>query len=160
MRALTPAAIAEINKLASGGVFLWLLAVTHPDLSPLYLVNNTKDITSNGIIYTAFPFTIKLMDEVRNQFTSASLMLSNVDLEAVKRLRSISAEAPATFTASLILASQPNSIVLGPISWINKEATGNYLMAEIELGLRSLRGLTFPRPAMDPEAFPALHRTF
>lgn len=160
MRSLTPAAIAELNKLSRAGVFLWLLQITHASLSPIYLVNNTKDVTSNGQVYTAFPFTLKLADETKDQFNPAQLDIANIDRQAIKMLRSVDIESPLTFTATLILASAPNTAVIGPMSWIVKDATGDGRMVSITLGMRSLRGQQFPAIPMGPNEFPALHRTF
>lgn len=160
MRTLTPAAIAELNKLASSGVFLWLLKITHESLSPVYLVNNTKDITSNNQIYTAFPFTLKLADETKDQFNPAQLDIANVNRQPIQMLRSVSIESPLTFTATLILASAPDTAVIGPMSWIVKEASGDGRTISITLGMRSLRGQQFPAIPMGPNEFPALHRTF
>lgn len=160
MRSLTPAAIAELNKLASSGVFLWLLKISHASISPVYLVNNTKNITSNNIVHTAFPFTLKLADETKDQFNPAQLDIANIDLQAIKLLRSVNNESPLTFTATLILASAPNTAVIGPMSWIVKDATGDGRMVSITLGMRSLRGQQFPAIPMGPNEFPAVHRTF
>ncbi len=50
-------------------VFLALLTIAHADISPsIRVVNNTENITSNGNLFTAFPFDIQLPDEKRRFF--------------------------------------------------------------------------------------------
>lgn len=88
---------------------LVLLKIDHDDLaSPIYVVNNGANITSNGTEYTAFPFEIKMPDADMR----AELSICNVDRQIVLAIRTIS--SPAEVTISVILASDPDTVEVGP----------------------------------------------
>ena len=77
MLRLSQASIIEKNKLATGGVWLLALEAQIPG-SPIYLVNNTEDLTLGGQVYTAFPFSLEDITEDSKELPNVKLTVSNV----------------------------------------------------------------------------------
>lgn len=73
-----------------GGGFLILLTINHPQLAtPLRVVNNTVNITSNGDDFIAYPFKIKLPEEREGIAPLAKLTIDNVSREIIQSIRQI-----------------------------------------------------------------------
>ena len=113
-RSLTAATVRSLMANETGEVFLFLIALAHPEMVTMYFVNNTVDIVSNGTTYTAYPFDLTLPDDREDTITGLQLTIDNVDRRIVQAVRSI--DTPATFTLSVIRAAEPNVVVAGPVS--------------------------------------------
>ena len=89
-RTISPTATEAIHKTETEEVFLVLLELSHALIvPPLRLVNNDVDITSNGNLFTAFPFEITLPNDEENIIPQAKLKIDNVDRQIVDVIRSI-----------------------------------------------------------------------
>ena len=108
MKDLSANFISEINSQNSGDVFLWLVEASHSSFETLYLVANTEDIVSNGRTYTAFPFKLTLAPDDDGEAPIAKIDFSNVGLELVENIRSVT--SPIKFKLQLVLASAPDEI--------------------------------------------------
>ena len=90
-------------------MFLFLLTLDHDDLaSPIRVVNNVENITSNGNVYTAFPFELILPQDDGDTLPQVIISLSNVDLSLVDEIRGLT--GALTVTLEIVLASSPNTI--------------------------------------------------
>jgi len=90
-------------------VFLKLLTIEHDDLaSPIRVVDNTENIESNGETYLAAGFDVKLPDDDGR----TTLSVCNVDRVMVQAIRSI--DSSPTISLSVIMASDPDTIEVGP----------------------------------------------
>lgn len=76
---------AFINSPNCNVAFIALVEITHPDLDTLRIANDQTDVTHNGVVYTAMPFDIKMMDESQNELTTSQLKIFWVD-SAIKDL--------------------------------------------------------------------------
>lgn len=106
-RNLSNALLDENNTLHSGDPLLTLLQVTHPDITPIYLVNDNEDIISNGQTYIAYPFRVQLPKEDGESLPTASIQFDNVDRLLVDEIRSI--PDAATARMSNVLKSSPDN---------------------------------------------------
>lgn len=143
-----------MNAQETGEVWLVLLTITHTDLpAPLRFVNNNEDITSNGNVYTAFPFEIFLPDQDPDQPPRASLRIDNVDRQIVAALRTLTS-AP-TIQFDIILASAPNTI---EATFPGMKLVGaSYTAATIEGEIAPESLFTEPMTyTMTPSRFPGL----
>ena len=77
MLELSQASIIEKNKIATSGVWLLALEAQIPG-NPLYLVNNTENLTLGGQEYTAFPFSLEDITEDSKELPNVKLTVSNV----------------------------------------------------------------------------------
>ncbi len=82
------------------------IEIAHADLTtPIRVVNNTKDVTVDGVIYTAFPFDILLPDSLEDAPPRAKLRIDNVDQSIGQAVRSIT--TPATVTVKVVRVVDP-----------------------------------------------------
>ncbi len=114
-RSISTAMQAAIHARATDEVFLILLTVDHDDLAtPERYVNNVKDITSNGRVFTAYPFEVTLPDQDPERPLEVTLVLDNVAQDIIQTLRSCS--SPLSIDLEVVMASDPDTIEIGPLS--------------------------------------------
>lgn len=102
-------------KQQTDRVFLVLVELDHADLaSPIRLVNNYENITSNGDVYSAAAFSFTPPVEEDGTIKNSSISFDNVDRAIVEAVRSISS-AP-TVSVSIIRADAPDTVEAGP--WV------------------------------------------
>lgn len=108
----------EARSRDTGETALVLLTITHAQLTtPIRVVNNQigQDITSNGNVFTAFPFQVQLISDNEGPPTG-QLTVANVDQAIGLALLAI--DTPAQARIDLILASAPNTLFR---TWQNLE---------------------------------------
>jgi hypothetical protein len=113
---LSLTAYKAIMAQSTGQVPLFLIEFTHVDLvQPIRLVADEQDIVSNGNTYTAFPFSVILPDDQVGRVATTTLELCNVSLELVSQLDALTTYPELTL--SLVLASSPDTLELGPAEY-------------------------------------------
>ena len=137
-------------------VFLYFLAISHPTLPDvLRFVNNMENITSGGYEYFGCPFKIALPDERDDGVPpQVQLEVDNVHREIVIALRTITS-APR-IDLSVALAATPDTLEVGPIPFILRNATYDATTVRGTLWLDDILGEPFPAGTMDPPRFPGL----
>lgn len=106
---ISPQLLAEFYGPESGDPFLALLTLSHPTLpEDIRLVNNTVDIVSRGLTFTAFPMTVRLPADDGESAREFSIDFDNVGLELIAALRSITSEIGVKL--EMILASMPDQV--------------------------------------------------
>lgn len=121
-----------------------LLTINHPDLNdPIRVVNDTDNITSNGVEYIAFPFNLSLPDDHENRLPRARLSIANVGRDLMFWLETTDGGNGSTATFQQIMRSRPNQIEWEiTMSLFNVAATNIEVSAE--LGFENL----FAKPAV------------
>ncbi len=115
-RALTPTARRAVYSSSSDEVFLTLLSISHDDLEDdLRFVADFQDIVSNGETYSACAFEYTLPDDIDGSVSSPTVTICNVDRSILTVVRTIST-APV-FTISIVLASDPDTVEVGPYEY-------------------------------------------
>lgn len=104
---LTPELKAQIFAQQSADPFLTLITVSGPSFE-YRLVNNTKDIVSNGKTYSAFPMKIRLSTDDGESARDFQIDFDNASLLLVRAFRSIT--EPADCRIDMILASMPDVV--------------------------------------------------
>lgn len=81
MLTLSPALIAEKNKIESEGAWVYLIHLASPDnIYDLKFARNTEDILYNGDTYQAFPFEMgEAKEESSGKISGLQLQVSNID---------------------------------------------------------------------------------
>lgn len=136
-------------------VFLFLLTLSHANLSgPIRVVNNTENITSNGNVYTAFPFNLVLPQDDGESLPQVVINLNNVTLEFIDEIRGLSGALDVKL--EIILASSPNTIEMSidgmKTYTINYDAQNIQATCQIE----DVLNLSFPSELYLPSNFPGL----
>lgn len=106
---------AAIIDPATGDVLLCLVRLSHDDWAAdrLY-VANTEDITSGGETFTASAFEIAMPDQVEGK--SGDLQFRAVDIDGTLFADLRAADGPVTVEVSWVLASDPDTVHIGPFT--------------------------------------------
>jgi len=119
-------------------VYLVLLTISQADVTTLRVVNNNEAITSNGNLFTAFPFDIHLPDMKENSPPRAQLTIDNTSREIAQAIRNMT--SPATILIEVIRAADPDTIektysvfTMRNVEWNASRVTADLLLEDIEV---------------------------
>lgn len=123
---------------------LLLLEINHPELpSPVRVVNDTQNITSNGNLYLGFAFRFILPSDYENQLPKARIAIDNVGKDLMQWIETSDGGAGSTVQLSTVMRSRPNQIEWTmTMSMFNIQANAREVSAE--LGFENL----FTKPAI------------
>lgn len=134
---------STLAKVSMEETPLILLEIDHPVLpSPVRVVNDTLNLTSNGNEYIAFPFNCVLPDDYENRLPRAILSISNVGRDLMQWLETSDGGNGATARFQQVMRSRPNQIEW-EITMSLFNVTANNLEVSAELGFENL----FAKPA-------------
>lgn len=105
---LSPQVLAQLYCQESDDPFLTLVTISHSSFSDIRLVNNTQNITSNGLLYTSFPIKIGLPVDDGETARELTLTLDNVGLDLVDAIRTVT--DPMDVKIEMVLASIPDEV--------------------------------------------------
>lgn len=128
-----------------------LLEIDHPDLTtPIRIINDTQDLTSNGNLYLACPFRCVLPDDFENQLPKARLAVDNIGRELMFWIETTAGGNGSTVRFMQVMRSRPDQIEWEiTMSLYNVQVT----MQEVsgELGFENL----FSKPAINLQYRPS-----
>ena len=134
---------------------LVLLKIDHADINPaIRVVNNTVDITSNGDIFTAFPFEITLPNNLEDAPPRARLRIDNVSREIAEAIRDISTPADVTITVV-----RQDDFDTAEMTWPAMRLTNvrwDALTVTGDLEFEDLTREPYPAHTFSPAEFPGL----
>lgn len=136
-------------------VFLFLLTLSHPDLvNPIRVVNNTENISSNGNVYTAFPFNLVLPQDDGESLPQVVITLSNVSLEFIDEIRGLNSALDVKL--EIVLASSPGTVEMSIDGM--KTYTISYDVQSIQATcqIEDVLNMSFPNELYLPSNFPGL----
>ena len=100
---------AVVNAQTTDVALLWLITVTDPSSNVVLRgVNNLRDVTSRGDVYTAFPFDLVLPPDTGDRPQNLQLSVANVGRELIQVLRG--QLAPPRVKLELITSAAPNTV--------------------------------------------------
>jgi len=103
--------VRVVNTPQVDDALLWLLTFTDPeDDVVLRAVANLEDVTSNGHLYTAFPFDVVLPPDDGQRISSLNLRFANVGLELMDLVRRYEPGRHPKIRMDLIISDAPNVI--------------------------------------------------
>lgn len=106
---LSPELLAQIFSQESNDPYLTLATFSHPSFAEDFtIVNNTEDIVSRGITFSAFPFKMRLPVDDGETVRTFALEMDNVSLDFLKQIRSVI--SPISVKLEMILASMPDEV--------------------------------------------------
>lgn len=123
---------------------LVLLEINHSELStPVRVVNDTQDITSNGNLYIACPFRFVPPDDYENQLPKAKLAVDNIGRDLMYWIESTGGGQGSWVKAMNVMRSRPDQIEWSiSMNLYNVQVTMKEISAE--LGYDNL----FAKPAV------------
>jgi hypothetical protein len=154
-RSLSTTLQSAANAEETSEVFLILLKIDHADLpAPTRLVNNTQDIVSNGDTYTAYPFELTLPDSDPERPPEVTVTIDNVAQDLIANLRSVS--GPLSIDLSVVLASGPDAIEIGPIALEMTFADWDAGVIRGRLAYPELLDEPYPADTFNPALYPGI----
>lgn len=154
MRALTATSRKAIFDQNTGEVFLILLEIDHDDFTtPIRVVNNYDDVTSNSDVYTAYPFEIVLPKE-NAQISKATLSIDNVSQTIIEEIRNLTTAPSVTLT--IVLASDPDTIEVGPFYFSLTSVIYDAMVIRGELNYENILQQVYPKEDFNPFNHPGL----
>lgn len=154
-RNLSTSAINAMNAAQTGDVFLTLLTLDHASLdTPIRVVNNNEDITSNGNTFIAYPFEIIWADDRQDAPPVSKLSIDNVDRILVEAIRSIT--SAASVSVQIVRDADPDTIEAEIDNLFLKNITGNAYVIEGDLISGQFATEGFPAHRFAPHNFPGI----
>ena len=156
-RSVSTAALQGALAQQTDEIYLVLVEINHPSLmTPLRFVNNSDgdDVTSNGDVYTAYPFEMKMPDDQEGKEPTAEIRIDNVDRELMDEVRSITGEL--TMEISVVLQSTPDTIEWGPLDFEVRGVTYDASNIIFRLSYSVFIREPFPYIAFDTTNFPGM----
>lgn len=147
-----PAALASSSNVA----WLVLLTITAAGLPPLYVVNNSEQITSRGNVFEPYPFAVTLPSDDSEQMPTVTLTISNLDASIIDFVRG-QRDAP-TVAIELVTSAYPD-IVEKSLTFLKLVAvTYDAMTLQGRLDVDDFLTQRFPAEAYVPPLFPGLFR--
>lgn len=147
-------AVDQLYRTTSEDPALMLLTINFPNLNDFYYVNNTEDITSNGQLFTAFPFEFTLPSDVEGEVPELSIVLSNVGLELIDDFLQNTDSILAN--VKVIFASRPDIIEIEVSDLQVRKVSANSNSINIILGYEDILNIQIPSYSYSATDFPGL----
>jgi len=135
-------------------VFLVLLTITHDDITPIRVVNNNENITSDSNLFVAYPFEITLPDSTGDGTPSAQLIIDNVSREIAESIRNITT-APKV-SISVIRAADPDTIEITFAPFTLRNVKWDMMKISGDLSMEDIAHEPFPIGQFSPAQFQGL----
>lgn len=144
---------AQLFAQESADPFLTLLTLSGPGFI-FRLVNNTKNITSNGEVFQAFPMKIKLPVDDGESAREFDLTFDNASLELIRALRGIT--APINCQIDMILASLPDTVQMSIPDLLIRSISYNKTTISAKVVMDNFLSVAIPSEKYSPTLFPGL----
>lgn len=134
------------------------IAISHASIlgGPIRLVQDMQNLTSNGNVYTAFPFHLTLPEDDNQGVPQVTLQIDNVSQEILATIKALPPNRPPTVSIDLVVASQPDIVEFSLPDLTLRDVSADLLVIE-----GSLRGdeedlNEFPKDSFTPQTAPGL----
>lgn len=102
----------NVNKLNSDENLIEILEINHPLLSlPVRLVNDNKDVISNGENYISTILEFQLQNDIEGELPKAKLTLPNIGRKLVRWIVESYGAEGAEIKVSYIMRSDPDDLL-------------------------------------------------
>lgn len=153
---ISTTAATALHRVSDGQGMLELLTITGGGIvTPVRLVNDTRDITSNGNLFLALPFQVVLPRQSTKETPRATLRMENVGREIGRELEALLPGAELTATIQVVYRATPNVIdysFTAPLSGVR----ANVLSISASMGPTDLMRRPVVNARFDPFTAPGL----
>lgn len=150
---LSAALKAQIFGQESADPFLMLLTITTPTQT-YRLANNSRDIVSNGYVFSAFPVKVTLPLDDGQSAREFSIELDNASLLLVRGLRSTT--DPIPIQIDMILASMPDVIQMSISDLKIVNTTYDKKKITVKIVLDNFLSVAMTSEAYTPSLYPGM----
>jgi len=152
---MTDAAVNAMTAAETGEVFLVTARIMVDENDVFRIVNNTENITINGVLWEAFPFIFVMPGEGGEGIKSAVIEIDNID-RRIQQEVTMAAGKTVTAEFNIILASNPDAVERGPFKFILRDFKVTKHKVRAALYDFYLDDLNIPALAYTPQNFPGL----
>lgn len=155
---LSGQAIVAAQRVSDPHGFLWLLTISGGGLTePARVVNDTRDVISQGELFLALPFEVTLPKQAAKETPRAQLVMDNVGRELVYQLESLTPGVELLATLQCVYRETPDVVEMeftAPMSGIRvTPLTASASIGPGDLLRRPTTNLRFD-PFTSPGLFP------
>jgi len=116
--ALSQAALQGVLASATDKVFLECLTFTHSEISPVFLVNDSVNLTRSEGTFIHFPFQVSAATQTSDRPPSINITADAVDQTIINALRPLAGSRErANIKYEVVLADTPDSVEFGPVNF-------------------------------------------
>lgn len=157
-RSLSTTILAAANAQTTSEVFLALLDFSHPDLDGnIRIVNNTENITSNGVVYTAAPFSISLPPEGTESIPNMRVTTTNVDRSIIDDIRLVAGGSERIgCNIYIIAASSPDTALATYLNFNMVNVQYDAQNLSFDLSVENFLTEPFPYGSFTPSTTPGI----
>lgn len=146
-----------LNQLFSQNAddpFLMLVTITHQSFDPVYIVNNTEQIVSNGNTFLPLPMRVTLPTDDGETLREVTLEVDNVSLELIDELRSVTDLMDAK--VEMVLASNPDFVEISIEELKIRSVTYNKQTIQAKLFMDDFLNTELTSERYSPQNFPGI----
>ena len=130
-----------------------LLTLTHPNFAaPIRVTDNGEDLTSNGDVYTSFPFQVTTPGDSETA-TTVRLSIDGTDRRIIQEIRGTNYE-PIKVDLCVVLAATPDLIEIGPYSFTLRNINYTATTVDGDLQFEDILNEPYPADSFTPSRFP------
>ncbi len=144
--------LTEVLKQNSGKPALWLVTISHADISDIRIVNNNENITSNGDEYEKASFSITTPPQA-DGVPTVNFTIDNTDRKLMDLIQNIPDEPDINI--KLILADDPDEIELEYDLKLSS-VQGNVNTISGTLTYENILSFYYPFKTQNPNDFPGI----
>lgn len=148
--------IAQLQQVTDNHGFLELMVIDHASfVSPVRIVNDTRDWIIGGHTYVALPFGVKLPTQAQQENPRAQIRIDNVGRELTSAIEGLPVGASLLATLQLVSRATPTVVdyeFIAQLSGINITPT----LVTANMGPDDTMRQTAVRIRFDPVNAPAL----
>lgn len=109
--ALSTSTIRQLQRVDDTGGVLVLLTINEPSfVVPVRIVNDTRDVVSNGNTFLALPFAITLPNDLSREVPRVQLQIDNVGRDLTAELEALAPGAALNATVQVVHRFTPDVI--------------------------------------------------
>ena len=158
---LSNAAKTAMTAPETDEVLLNLLTISYDGQAILRVVDDKQNIVSNGNTYVACGFTVLLPDQTTDGNKTCRLQIDNADISIYKAIKSAVIQSrnekkEITCTAAVIMASEPDNYIEGPLNFILRNINADVNAVTGELYDSYMHDKKFTTLTYNPNDFPGL----
>lgn len=158
---LTTNAKEAMTAAETEEVLLHLLEIKYDGNPILRVVDNTEEINSNGNPYTPCSFTVLLPDQSSDGNKHCRLQIDNSDISIYRAIKSAVIQSrnekkEITCTAAVIIASEPDNYIEGPLNFVLRNINADVNSISGEMYDSYMHDRKFTILTYNPNDFPGL----
>ena len=158
---LTPAAKSAMTAPETDEVLLNLLTISYDGQAILRVTDHKETVQSGGEDYEPCGFTILLPDQTSDGNKTCRLQIDNTDISIYRAIKSAVIQSrndkkEITCTAAVIMASEPDNYIEGPLSFIIRNIKADVNSITGELYDSYMHDRKFTILTYNPDDFPGL----